>query len=138
MNQNNRDFSEIASIRFGNVRFLIKQTPAAEEYFSNNLPESEINKLMPSAGTWYSQILGLLGLSHEQEAEVETVIYSIVYDGSGESSSKGENQKEIVNNKDRVENFQEFIDSPLIINKKDEQSNKKEEKLRIKFALRKK
>lgn len=125
------NFSDIASIRFGNVRFLIKQTPEVGEYFLSNLPEEEINKLMPSAQTWYTQILGLLSLSHEKEAEVETVIYSIVSDDSEEG-----NQKEIINNKDKVKEFKEFIESPLKIENKDKQGNKGNKGLKIKFALR--
>lgn len=128
---NNEKFSEIASIKFGEVRFLIKQTPAAGEYFTKNLPESEMNKLMPSAGTWYSQVLGLLGLDHNKPAEVECVIYSIVSDDNQENEG---DKKEIVDDKDKVEVFSEFVDSPLTI--KDQDGN--ERKLRIKFALRKK
>jgi len=121
------DFKEIASIRFGNVRFLIKQTPEAEEYFAENLPEDEINKLMPSAQTWYSQVLDLLGLDHKQGGEgedVEAVIYSIVSD----------DEKEIINNQDKVKDFQEFIESPLGISDNNRPDNEK--KIRIKFALR--
>ncbi|HKL23856.1 MAG TPA: hypothetical protein VJ912_00815 [Candidatus Nanoarchaeia archaeon] len=118
----NENFLDIASIKFGNTRFLIKQTQEASKYFIENFQQEELNKLMPSAGEWYNQVLGFLRLDHKIEAEIEAVIYSI----------KSFENKELVNGNNKVEGFDGFIESPLKLKDKRE----KEEKLVIKFALR--
>ena len=132
--KNNGKFLDIASIKFGDVRFLIKQTPLVSEYFTTNFSEEELMKLVPSANVWYKKVLSLLGLKYDRregvEVEVEAVIYSVI---SWDKTEVFANNPYFEDKK--AKEFEEFLESPLVLKNKEE-NKKKEKKIIIKFALR--
>ncbi|MFB6246920.1 MAG: hypothetical protein ABEI74_05005 [Candidatus Pacearchaeota archaeon] len=91
MNESER----LASIRFGNTRFYINLTNYVDKFLKENGADSQ--KLVPTAPSWYTSILESLGLTYNDETEIEVLFLSI----------KGKEQPKI------PEGYKASFESPL-------------------------
>lgn len=69
------DSERLASIRFGNTRFYINLTSVVDKFLKESSVDSQ--KLVPTAPSWYTSILESLGLTYNDEKEIEVLFFSI-------------------------------------------------------------